>query len=227
MLPGLVGIMAGLTVAPLTATFTDSASSPTDTTSYSFTSQSIGTASSDRYVVVIAEGYDNNGSNGFLTCTVAGASTTKIYDVSLPSNGNPGIMLAAFITDAPVTSGTTATIVVTTLGTTNRMAAQFYTITGGTPVAYDTLASTSTDPSGTIDCPVGGCIIAGAMNISSNAVAWTGVTEDVETSITEGPSKASSAHVNLADGELGRTIQATFTGADATDAMIAVSFGPG
>ena len=71
-------IYAPLKATPVTAAFTASAVSGTNATSYTFSSQALGTASSSRMIVVGITGSSNSGSASTISSvTVGGESATK------------------------------------------------------------------------------------------------------------------------------------------------------
>lgn len=164
----------------VTATYQSAATSETDASSYSFTSQAIGTASADRVVVVAV--FFNSGSS--ITCsavTVGGNSATSIVSAV----NAPAASTGAHLWAVNVTSGTTATIDVTLTGTSVRASIIVWTITGtgGSTTAHNTATSTSGDPtSTTVNTLAGGCIIAAAYtaNSGTNSATWSGVTENVD-----------------------------------------------
>lgn len=148
-----------------------------DLTTYSFTSTAIGTASSDRYVAV-AIGTRDTGTNSISSVTVAGQSCT-----ALVTSGSTTDPRAIFITDAPVTSGTTATVAVTMANTNLRCGIGVYTITGGVPIVENTRTTTS----GTLNVSAGGIILGmGYNNGSGTTVTFTGLTSG-GTDTLEGP----------------------------------------
>jgi hypothetical protein len=218
MLPGLTGIVLAAAAAPLTVNYTDSDTDGANSGTYTFTNKSIGTAASGRYVIVVAIGFDGV-SNTFTSCTVAGNATTRV--LSRGSNQEFG---AIFVTNSPVASGTTATIVVNNSGTANRCAIAVYTVAdlpSITPSA--TVNVQETDPSEGISVVAGGVIIAGAGCTSTGTATWTNMTENADLSV-ESANRATFASHSASTTET-RTISVDFS-SSSNDFMIAAAWTP-
>jgi hypothetical protein len=176
MLPGLcIAGGFGSSVASITyagaVTNTDT-SSPVD-----FASVPIGTASSTRYVAFVLV---MGGSSTASAVTVAGQATT------LAVNSLTGSTLTVVgITSAPVTSGTTATISLTTGGAiTGSNIAQAFAIEGlNSATATDVDSSTASGSGLTITIAAGGVGVGFYTNTGTgNSMTWSaGITEDAET----------------------------------------------
>lgn len=221
MLPGLKPMMIGGAASLLTMSFITNVPGNSDATSYNFTGTDIGTASADRYIVVCVYAR-RSGAAVNSSCTVAGQAMTKVVGGTISTTDN---LCAIWISDAPVTSGTTAAIVVGFNATMLRCSIGVYTITGGTPVLADTASdSGGADPNVSIDVPVGGVVVATAGNANNVTTTWTGVTEDF-TDLIESSNTHTCAHENLPAGETGRSVQITFGGGDAGDRLNVASWG--
>jgi hypothetical protein len=201
-------------MAPLAVTFTDSDSSGSNNTTYTFTGLSIGTAAATRYVIAgfAAEG----GSNP------TAASSVTIGGVSATLLSGTGTYAAIYI--ALVPTGTTATVAITLNAEASRCGVVVWTAANlSSASAQDTLTDTSDPLSGTIDVPSEGAVVAIAAHGNSNGhlFTWTGATEDAE--FDRGTNRTmSGAHAEVAAGETGRTVSATTT--TSTDLhMVAVS----
>lgn len=204
MLPGL-GIPAGMFKAaaaaggPVVPTFTAYVSggiavSPT------FSGVAIGTASANRYVT-FAYVASNDAAATAATATVNGAACTKVA-VST-GDGRP---CAIFITNAPVTSGTTATIAINTGGNNSDNEIAVYALTGTSAPTTPTVYTDNAAPlSQTISIPSGGAAI-GAANLFTSAT-WTGLTKDSDG--TSGNYKGSVASSTTAGSP---TVTATGSG---------------
>jgi hypothetical protein len=187
-------------------------------------SLNIGTAAENRYVIVVLM-IDLSSSGGSpTTVTVNGASTTRVATFGADSDE----ACAIYITDAPVTSGTTATIATGTVTGGYQIAAAIYAAYGINPTPNDTLvAAEGSDPSGTIDVPANGFIIAGAVTGSAgSSVTWTGVNSVSSNSSTS--TYASGYYSNANESaKTGRTITSNWTGGEQGDEkLVAVSWGP-
>jgi hypothetical protein len=213
-MPITLGMIAGRRSSQ--ATYVSTASSTANQSTYTFSGQSIGTAASNRYVVVAATG-GSASSRTISSCTVGGAATTRVANVS-------GFECAAiFITNAPVTTGTTADVVIVSDGLL-QMQSVVYVI-NGSPVLYDTFTSTSTNPSGGIDAASGGCIIAIAThNSNTDTASWTGLTENGDEALEF--ERNTWASLNATITETNRTIGVTFSSSLAGDVLVAASWRP-
>jgi len=173
-------IMVGLGAAamPLAITYVASAiqvCTPTTT----FTAFGIGTAASDRYVVVtISTG--NTSATAVSSVTVGGQATTIVK--SQKGTAASSSMAIILITNSPVTSGTTADIVVTM-----NVGAQALSI--GTFAVTGLQSTTATATNGTVTnntamslavSAKGGAIgvgAAGGFDGAGGAATWTGLTK--------------------------------------------------
>jgi hypothetical protein len=91
--------------------FGGGATSTTTQNSTTFTSLAIGPPSPNRRVIVCAYYREAFTYTADATCTVAGQSTSSIAVTG--GTANPFLRMIAYITDAAVTSGTTANVVIT------------------------------------------------------------------------------------------------------------------
>jgi hypothetical protein len=161
----LIGFGAGgKSSGPLTAVNTALTGSATDTNAYSFASTAIGTAFSDRYVVVAV--YTTTAVS---SVTVAGQACSLIRD----SNS-----FSFYITDSPVTSNTTATIAVNTSTNSSRCVIGVWSVRGAVkPVLAGSYGASSTSPSATFNSDAGDVILGIARNFGGTSLTWTGLTE--------------------------------------------------
>ena len=138
-------------------------------TTYTFSGADIGTAASDRIVVVVCH---TEGATAALSSITIGGSTADIRIQA--NNGNVVTAIATRL----VTTGTTADIVVTWDTATLRCVIGIYTVTGAneTPVATDSAAAASgTASSLTVTIPADGCAINGDTHgTGSTPTTWGG-----------------------------------------------------
>lgn len=232
MLPGIAGI-AGAKASHnlLTVVYTGTASNTANAASYTFSSASIGAAANDRYIVVAVtdSGVTFVNAPTVSSVTVAGQACTKVAEAW------PGLTIVQrvtlWITNSPVTTGTTASIVVTLNSSAGGAAIgawAVYGLTSTTP--HDTLSVTGAAPlSGSIDHPEGGILIAAAgfYELTSGSVTWTNATEDFEGS--SGTSYeftvASKADLTQASAQ-SLSVTHSNAGAEAYHAMVAATWGP-
>lgn len=203
--------------ASKTSTYQTNNSDSTNATSWTYTAQAIGSAASDRYVIV-GVGTSNN-ANEPSSVTIGGISATKVV-------GTAGGNHSAGLWVANVTTGTTADIVVSITGTTDRCAIGVWTATGlasGTP--GNTATSNASPGSCTVTTTNGGFAIAYS-HLGYGTVTWsgTGVTQDFNATI-EASVKNTGARVAPTDGSsvtFTATYSSTFDGT--TRPLVAASW---
>lgn len=152
------------------------ATEPAGLTTYTFSSQSLGTAAADRYIVVGAATRQTGGLT-LSSVTVGGVSATIVVQQN-NGDGTTGLAIAA------VPSGTTGDIVVTWSGASARCAIVFYRLTGldsATPT--DTDSDTATDPSFTLTKAAGPTIGITSVSSGSLSCSWTNLTENADSEI--------------------------------------------
>lgn len=164
--------------------FRDSSS----TTSGSFSeTMDIGAANANRYVIVAVEYGDASGLGTFSSVTVGGVSCMEV--VSTSDLSNYGVHI--FITNEPVTSGTTATVAVTTfINSLDDIQVQVWSVIMTSATAYHTDSNSGTGTSralsGPLQIPAGGfAIVALTGNASVDAATINqGFTERVDAEIS-------------------------------------------
>jgi hypothetical protein len=216
MLPGMIPV---LTRPAPRVTFVAATSDTANATTYTFTSASIGTASADRLVVVVATGHSAS-NRTFSSGTIGGNAATVVLS-SASAQPIAGIMALL------VTSGTTATIAITFSAGISRAAIHVYTITGlGSLTAYHSAGNTTgsgTSLSATPNIPGGGVLIAGAANGGSgSAFSWAGAS--VDSNVAPETALMSAASASNLPAETGRTVTASFTGGADAIAIAAASW---
>lgn len=215
MLPGLAGVAGFLSGAAVTVSYGGTAS---DAPPFS-QSMAIGTAASNRRVVVCVAYTDTSATLG--SCTVGGQACTLLQAIYIGGFVNIGI----YITDDPVTSGTTATVAWDTADSSGVSGvAQTYAVYASRATAFDSETSFASDPSVSIDVPEKGAVIAvSAVRAASDTCSWSNATEGGQ--VTGGNIEASAASYTTDVPVTGRTIQATWTVGSA-DGLVAVSLSP-
>ncbi len=182
MLPGMIPTMfLGISLVPKLS-FISSAQSTSSSSSYSFSSMSIGPARSDRVVIVCVGADAGSGSGTISSVTIGGITATQIVSAASGTSGHS----TAGIYAALVPTGTTATIVVNVSNSYSRCTVVVYTMTGtgGKFTATNTSTatnSTSLSISG-LTGKVNGCALAVAdcANSGGTSVSVTqgGLAED-------------------------------------------------
>ena len=182
---------------------------------YTCTGISIGTAAADRYIAV---SIFIRGNVTISSVTVGGVSATSIKDQA------GGITARCAIFIAAVPTGTTADVVLTLSGAWVRGAIAIHRLTGlsSAGAAEATASDTTSTATLTLTATAGAAVI-GAYNGGAGAVgtpfAWSGLTEDFDTTISGGPNGMTGASVIAAGG----TLAITCTPTDATTDSCSVS----
>lgn len=194
--------------------YLDANDTDTDATSFSFASQPLGTATSDRRILVSVCGI-NAGSGTISTVTVAGVSAAKLVEATRNNN-------TSSIWIAEVPSGTTGTISGTCSTTKSRYGIgtwAVYGLTSNTPLDTDFTSGTGA-LSRTLTTTVGGLVFALSSDASSNINTMTGVTQDFDEIVG-----AASEHIGGSAVATGVTTTIDVASAGASDKTItAVSF---
>jgi hypothetical protein len=214
-----------------TTTYVSGTTSGSDATAYTFTTHAIGTAAFDRNVVIAVSGGEAT-ATGFTIASVTLDGVTMREIEQAAATGATTNDIAAGLYSLRVTEGTTATIVVTFSEAISWCRIDVFNVYGNEPISYaDSEDNTITTDavSTTVNVPVGGTIIAVAVGadatVAPTGTTWVGATERTDTN-TETVFRSSCASLDLAAGETGRTISATF-GGDADDAgvLVVATFG--
>jgi len=156
----------------ITATFQASAVDAADLTTYTFSSQPIGSASSTRRVVVTIS---TNSTRTISSVTIGGVSAT--LDATNTLSGTAHVAIAS----AVVPSGTTASVVVTMDAGALGCGIGVWTLTDGDPTGQ--VATGNGDPTAlTVTTTTGDVVIAYAFTtgVSTALFAWTNATERFE-----------------------------------------------
>lgn len=216
----LIGFGATEGIIPASLSFRTNTFSETDLTTYTFSSQDIGTAVTGRRVIVGVGG-------------VAAASRT-ISSVTIGGNSAAQSVFAEATTTAAeqaaiyvlqVDAGTTADIVVTWSSGMVRCAI-------GVWAAYDLQSSTATHTGSSTASPgtanlnvsAGGVAFGMAINLQNsgtNTYTWNNLTEAFDASFGSGIGTYSGAESTFATAQSGLTITATPTGSDSRVMAIA------
>jgi hypothetical protein len=220
------------TAVTFAITFGSSQEDATGQSTYTIPSVGVGAADTNRYAVV-AVCIRAAAPITTPTVTIGGAATTKVID-----SPNSGTYSGLFQTNATFTSGTTATVVVSSFGTTGaRAAVQGYSVvtsTGTVPSggAISTLAMVTTTASGAVTVPANGGSIAAACS-SANLVPITvtapaaDVTEDKDAVIGASLTTTYAAHDAITrTGSTTYTLSSSSSFAAATSAGVVAAWAP-
>ncbi len=194
---------------PKTVTYQGKAENTAGASSYSFTSQPIGAAQADRYVIV-GIGWANLGPS-ITSVTIGGVAATQVA-LNANANGSSALYIAL------VPTGTTATIAINFSSTTLlHCGIAIWSATGltsTTPVSFGN-SSASATPSVALTTVEGGFAIAYAhvgsnVNYSNTTVSWSGVVADFPGNVITNNRPHGAGHVSTTAA--GVTPQSTFVG---------------
>ena len=180
----LIGFMAGGEESPAQFIYKGSDTQEPNQSSYTYNAKDIGTASSDRVVIVGITAHDGSGSKDITSVTIGGVSATKL------SNGDDASgVCSCDVWAAVVPSGTTADIVFN-LATSATKSAIVWGVAYGlrdqlTPVDTLVVNTASTSPlAGNIDVSAGGFVF-GIVTVQNTVATYTmsGVSEDSDQTI--------------------------------------------
>lgn len=211
--------------AALVLTYLQSAEDEADLTTYTFASQNLGTASSDRYIIVGASGRDfGTTAKSITSVTVGGVSATEIHQAQGTATGTTvsGLYIAA------VPTGTTGDVVVTFSEVFIKSNIALWAATG-LDSAYD-FASSTTSVSNALTTDVD--VLAGGSAVSlstsdSNALtmSWAGITKDGDMNTAGLFFSISWASDDFASSQVvSSTI--TYSGAPGAVSLVSASFSP-
>ena len=146
-----------------------------DASSYTFSSVNLGTASADRYVVVVYAS-QRNPFQTFSSGTIAGVTAINGTQAGGTTSAYTGRM------EAYVPTGTSGDIVINMSGTVNHMGIIVYVIRGSTTITrqdaeYGTATGTSTLSEG-VNFSRGGIVLGSCGSDSGDYASWTGITTD-------------------------------------------------
>lgn len=196
-----------------------------DLTTYNgvpFQGLDIGTAAANRYVILAVSGRINSASQTVSGVTIGGNAATKIVESTKSGSGTNHASIWVLL----VTSGTTATIVVTYSAAGVRCEVGIWAAYGIDPAGYGTIASNANNGTGTISCPAGGIIVGGRYSDIAENQTWVGITEKYDASAEGGNGEASGASDAFATAQSGITVSCS--GSTGTSCAMAVAaFAPG
>jgi hypothetical protein len=202
---GLITPLTANVTPPTTSiTYVTTVADTSDTTTYTFSSASLGAAHDDRMIIVGIHSRKAGAVSSISSVSVGGVSATIVLqNWNTITNSN-----VAAIAIAAVPTGTTGDIVVTFADTMLRCAVGIWRAFGIELTAYDSDSSDASDPTVNLDVPAG-FVIAVATTNASTSTTWTGVTENYDT-VLETFVSTSGGFVELESLESGRTITADF-----------------
>lgn len=204
---------AGMGVQPIvpplvraaTITFTDNTPDGADLTTYSFTTQSFGAATSSDHIVLVI-GSRAVGARTISSVTIDGQTGSQQAFVDFTVGGGHSIN-AIYIADA--TGNATGTVSITFSAGMIRCGIGVYVVTGlHSSTASDTDTQTGNNPSGTLNIPAGGVAVGGVY--CDSATVWTNLTENYD-EIIESPRRHTGASAAFAAEQTALSISTTST----------------
>ena len=220
--PMRIGIIGGRVHGTATVSNTANAVSITDLTTYTFSSQSLGTASTSRKIVVGATGAAT-ALRAVSTLTVAGNSASLV--VAANENGLNFYNSELWQVDVP--TGTTGDVVVTWNGGMIRGAIGVWAVYGALSAAHATATDINSSPlSKTLDIPAGGVAIGCALADTNGPGlnTWAGITKGFDVNV-ETATDISGAQDAFATQQSALTISDTL-GAGTEHLFAIASWGP-
>ncbi len=148
----------------------------TSDTSYTFSSQPIGAAHDSR-LVIVAVAYINSSASS-ATCTIAGSSATEVSGAGIRSSSGGSTEVQVKMFARTVTSGTTASIVVSTGSADGCWIGVWSAYYLRSATAVDAAAYYASGTTNILDLDVSARGVACGFGLMPNAVAWTGMTEE-------------------------------------------------
>lgn len=183
-----------------------------------FTSKSIGTASADRFVIVCV--MFAGGAGTTLSVTIGGSSATQLAFVS------SGAGAAAGCYGLTVTTGTTATIAVTTGTTSGGVGIWVYDakgLTSTTPTATANATNNASALTTSINVSAGGFVVGTAGNQSGSdggSWSWTNLTKNGSDVSPFSSRVFSGASASFATVQTGLSITATPSAGNSNNSLI-------
>ena len=174
---------AGSVGSAVTVDFTANDSDSSDTTEYTFSSQSFGAADSDRKMVVGIVCYDDSPGTRVSAVTLGGVAANLVSGMI-----GAGATMTTEIWEADVPTGTTGDVVVTWAATVKSCGIGLWRLIGANSRPYGS-GTTTADPGVlSTDIPAGGVAIGMSATGSGAGVTWTwtNLTENFEDAITSG-----------------------------------------
>lgn len=210
-------------LAQISATFLQATSDTTDTNAYTFASQDLGAAASDRWITVISGGRKSGTTN----CTAPTVTVASITATVVVSQGNNATNCnIGAIHKVLVPTGTSGTITVTYPATMLRSHIMVYRSTGPQMQAATVSgSSTAGDPTGTLTIAANGYAVGGALTATSTTTTWAGLTE-VSDDVAESVLTVSGALLTPSTLQSGLTVTADFAAAGVESVGVWAAWAP-
>ena len=196
----------------------------TGATTYTYTNQGVGVATSDR-ILIVASCLRRAGNGAFTqSVTAGGTAMTQLATVSdLVINGS---LLGLYALLIP--SGTTSTVVVTGSISTSRSMIAMWTLTNtdgiATPLGTATNGTNATTMSINLPTRRAGAMLSCCMDGSGNSSTYTWTNQGRDGQVATGTNSHSAAHANSNVDFGSLTISALISGSPVEAAMIGASW---
>ena len=210
----LFPIFSPAKAAVITGGFQDSAINTTNQTDFDMGTVDIGTAADDRLCVVLLSYEGGHSAN---TVTLASISLSKIADA-----GNS--ISEVTIWTGVVASGTTGNLSMTGGGNSSSCGGAVYSLYGANATAEDTMTSTASPQTGSLDISAGGIGMALSVSRVTGSCSWAGLAERFDEAQESGNPSWWSAADSTTEGS-GTTVTSTWS-SYSSPAMAAASFQP-
>ncbi len=198
--------------------FTDSAQDAVDRTVYTFSSQNLSFADSNRVIVVGTGGRKSAPNANVVSLTIGGISATNAF---AESEGGS----VAEIWYANVPTGTTGDVVVTWDTNQVRSGIGVWAIYTSNSTPFDTARFFIFNGSAYVDVPENGVVIGYAFTGSGIGVGWTGATENFEANVESNQASTGAMNNTFIGAEVNHEVDIN-RNKSGEDIMIVASWGP-
>lgn len=207
-------------------TYLQTATDGSSQTTYTFSSQNIGTAASNRFIIVTITGRSGDGTNKTLSSVTIGGVTATL---AASGQWNTGNFCGAACANVP--TGTTGDIVVTFSDTMSACSVSAYSENGLSSATVIGSGGTTSDAGSiTVVTSTGGVIVGIAKDDDGTATCtWTGLTEnfdsqDGDSNDISGASKQETASPNVSVTK-NLAVNADWTGSPTRPVAFVASYG--
>lgn len=206
-----------------TITFTDNDQQSAPGTSYTFTSQSFGSASSDRLILVGVATEDNGAADADIVSMTVGGISASLIVAAKNTTEHAEFWIAA------VPSGTSGTIAITFAASAFEVGIGVWALYNASSTATNTGSDISGDPSSiNLNINAGG-VAAGVLCQRSNVnvtYTWVNLTKTYDNAITPNSDYTSGASAAFASAQVGLTITAASSGGAIRDPVTVLASFP-
>lgn len=219
----LIGFGAGGN--KVTRELTASAVSSADQTNYTFSSQSLGAETADRFMVVAATITGNAVGRTIDSVTVGGVSATQAIQ-TIAGGGAAEIWYTPKVADSGPT-GSTGDVVVNTSGSCLNCSVAVYAVKSASSVTPTAAQNDTSSPlSLSINVPANGVGIAVARAAGTPGdTTWAGFIEDTDQALDGGIGVGTTASAEFSAEQVGLTVSASW-GAGTANTLSAAAWGP-